>query len=82
MQILHTIILLENGHESFTITEAELLLGAKADSTVGELMVRVVAEVVVREVVELVIKEVVGAETERSLHACMHAQTLRTHMST
>ena len=47
---------------------AELVLGAKADSTVGELMVKVVAEVVVREIVELVIRVPLGAETERTLH--------------
>ena len=47
---------------------AELALGVKADSTVGELMVKVVAAVVVREIVELVIRVVVGAETERILH--------------
>ena len=47
---------------------SELVLGAKADSTVGGLMVRVVAEVVVREVAELVLRVLVGAETERTLH--------------
>ena len=47
---------------------AELALGVKADSTVGELMTKVVAEVAVREMVELVIRVVVGAETERILH--------------
>ena len=47
---------------------AELVLGVKADSTVGELMVKVVVKVVVREIVELVISVVVGAETERTLH--------------
>ena len=56
----------------FTMMSSELVLGAKADSTVGELMVRVVAEVVVREVhmVELVLMvlQLVGAETERTLH--------------
>ena len=47
---------------------AELILGAKADNTVGEFMVRVVAEVVVREIVELVMRIVVGVETVRTLH--------------
>ena len=61
-------ISLENGHESFTMMSSELVLGAKANSTVGGLMVRVMAEVVVKEVVELLLRVLVGAETERTLH--------------